>query len=288
MATTHDGAAYLRAITPVSIDIDMLEKENRTIAPVILFGKFDLNSKFLIRIKIYDKEHYENDAVKILELKPTYVEKSRIFLEISVEALIPGVAKIDLSHDSGDTYSSAAHNFSITQTKSVEILRLSPLAWSVKGGTKVRMVAKPLFRLRTPIKYIRIRISYAATNNNSKNNHNNDLQKFESVIIIPEKIYGSNLEFKSPILPLQIIDSIISVEISLNGGNSFSNHFNLAVVYDGLPIEVEHINPTIGKVAGGTKINITLPTKKQYLINRLCIHCCRMTIVILLQNLYFL
>ena len=73
-------------------------------------------------------------------------------------------------------------------TKLVEILRLSPLAWSVKGGTKVRVVAKPLFRLRTPIKYVRIRISYAATNNNSKNNHNNDLQKFESIIIIPEKI----------------------------------------------------------------------------------------------------
>ena len=50
---------------------------------------------------------------------------------------------------------------------------------------------------------------------------------------------------------------------------TFSQHFNIAVVYDGLPVEVEHINPNRGKVAGGTKIQVTLPSKSQFLLNRL-------------------
>ena len=231
---------------------------------MILYGKFQLDSsQYLIRIAIHANENYEHDPSTVVEIKPIFADETKIYVEVPVSQLTTGASKIFILHN--DVLLPGSHTLAISNTQFVDILRVSPMVWSVKGGTLVRIVAKPLYRIKTPKKYIRLRITFVQKSDTFCESAENI---FDNIVITPKSIIGSSLEFESHALPLHVIDSIVSIEISLNGGMSYSRHLNFAVIFDGQPVEAERIEPNRGSVLGGTKLKVSLPRQKYHLLSR--------------------
>ena len=83
------------AVVPVAIDIDALEKENKSHASLILYGKFNLDSsEFVVKVDVHANENYEHGPCAVVKIKPTFVDETKMYVEIPVSQLTAGASKI--------------------------------------------------------------------------------------------------------------------------------------------------------------------------------------------------
>ena len=119
------------AVVPVAIDIDALEKENKSHASLILYGKFNLDSsEFVVKVDVHANENYEHGPCAVVKIKPTFVDETKMYVEIPVSQLTAGASKIFILRN--NVLLQGSHTLAISNTQFVDILRVSPLVWSVK------------------------------------------------------------------------------------------------------------------------------------------------------------